>query len=241
MAETRWFVLENALDEGDIVKECGGAYYRHIPGKKNWVYTQSFEARYTDAGAEYEGAYKEITADEAMEKIAGQDALFDGLVEKASRIAAKAHEGMVDKGGAPYITHPGWVAGRVEEKEAKILAWLHDVLEDTDVTEDDLRAAGFPERTLLRLRRLTKKDGQKYSEYIALASQDRLTRAVKLADLENNRDISRIPAPKEKDLLRLEKYGYASAYLLLPPKASKGDLGQEILARIDELEKQLDK
>lgn len=229
-----YFELRNTLNRGDIIKKYNGEFYRYISGKKRWMNTQTFDAKYIIPGAIYEMEYEELSEEEAMKKINEQEELFNNLLAKASRIAAEAHKGMMDKGGSPYIHHPEWVAGHVEETEGKILGWLHDVLEDTSVTEDDLRAAGFPERIILRLRRLTRKDGQKYSEYIRLVAKDRLTRKVKLADLENNRDISRIPEPQEEDFRRLTKYGYASAYLDLP--TSKGNLCQEILTRIDELD-----
>lgn len=229
-----YFELKNTLDRGDIIKKYNGEFYRYVPGKKRWMNTQTFDAKYIIPGATYEMEYDELSEEEVMEKIKEQEELFNNLLIKASEIAKEAHKGMVDKGGAPYIHHPEWVAEHVEETEGKILGWLHDVLEDTSVTEDNLRAAGFPERIILRLRRLTKKDGQKYSEYIRLVAKDRLTKKVKLADLENNRDISRIPEPQEEDFKRLAKYGYASAYLDLP--TSKSNLCQEILAKIDELD-----
>lgn len=229
-----FLICQNALDKGDIIKKYNGEFYRYIPGKKRWMNTQSFDAKYIIPGATYEMEYDELSEDMAIEKLKEQEKLFDELLVKASRIAAEAHKGMVDKGGAPYIHHPEWVAEHVEETEGKILGWLHAVLEDTSVTEDDLRAAGFPERIILRLRRLTRKDGQRYSEYIKLVAKDRLTKKVKLADLENNRDISRIPEPQEEDFRRLAKYGYASAYLDLP--TSKSNLCQEILVKIDELD-----
>ena len=226
----KYYLLNNELNKGDVVKSDEENFYLHVPGKENWLYTGLFAVRYTNSGATYENEYEEIPAEEATKKIAEQDALFDTLIEKASAIARKAHAGATDKGGAPYIRHPEWVANRVAEKEAKVLAWLHDVLEDTDVTEDDLRAEGFPERIILRLSRLTRKDGQKYSEYLECAAKDRFTRAVKRADLENNMDISRIPKPQAEDLRRLNKYAYASAYLLLP----ESDVNQKLLEKIDE-------
>lgn len=229
-----YMILENALDKGDIIKKHNGEFYRYIPGKKRWMNTQTFDAKYIIPGAIYEMEYEELSEEKAMKKIKEQEELFNNLLAKASEIATEAHKNMMDKGGAPYIRHPEWVAEHVEETEGKILGWLHDVLEDTSVTEDDLRAAGFPERIILRLRRLSRKDGQKYSEYIRLVAKDRLTKKVKLADLENNRDISRIPEPQEEDFRRLAKYGYALAYLDLP--TSKGNLCQEILAKIDELD-----
>ena len=128
------------------------------------------------------------------------------------RIAAKAHLGQVDKGGRPYLLHPLAVARQVLQPESKILALLHDVPEDTDVTLDQL-APILPPRLLHALDLLTRRPGEPYQEYIERLAGDPLAVQVKLADLTHNMDLSRIPHPTDKDLRRLEKYKKAYAYL----------------------------
>ena len=128
------------------------------------------------------------------------------------RIAAAAHRGQVDKGGQPYLLHPLAVSRQVTQPESKILALLHDVPEDTDVTLDQL-APILPPRLLNALDLLTRRPGEPYQDYIKRLSQDPLAVQVKLADLTHNMDLSRIPCPTEKDLRRLEKYKKAFAYL----------------------------
>lgn len=128
------------------------------------------------------------------------------------RIAAQAHRGQVDKGGRPYLLHPLAVARQVSGTESKILALLHDVPEDTDVSLEQL-APLLPPRLLKSLKLLTRRPGQPYSEYIEQLAQDPMAAQVKLADLTHNMDLRRIPHPTEKDFQRLEKYQKAYTYL----------------------------
>ena len=131
------------------------------------------------------------------------------MLKKAISLAEKAHQGQVDKGGHPYIGHPKRVMGKCETTEEKIVAMLHDVMEDTDYTADDLRKEGFSEEILTALLYLTHREGEGYMEYIERICENPLAVQVKYADLQDNMDLSRIPAPTEKDLARLEKYKLA--------------------------------
>lgn len=140
---------------------------------------------------------------------------WNGLVEKALEIAQNAHEGQLDKGGRPYINHPITVAQKVQTPQEKIVALLHDVVEDTDVTLEDLRKV-FSEEIVTAVDLVTKKKGSDFSldEYFAAIKSNSLARKVKLADLEHNMDMSRLPNPTEKDFRRLEKYKKYQAFLL---------------------------
>ena len=133
------------------------------------------------------------------------------MLEKAMKIAEKAHAGQVDKGGHPYILHPKRVMESCETEAEKITAILHDVLEDSDLTTEDLKEEGFSEEIMGALLCLTHKDGEAYMEYIESVCQNPLAAKVKLADLKDNMDISRIPNPTERDFARLEKYRKAKA------------------------------
>ena len=133
------------------------------------------------------------------------------MLEKARKIAEKAHEGQMDKGGHPYILHPLRVMNRCETEMEKIAALLHDVLEDSDHTLEDLRREGFAEEILEALVCLTHLEGEDYMAYIERICQNPLAARVKHADLQDNMDISRIPQPTEKDFARLEKYKKAKA------------------------------
>ena len=129
-----------------------------------------------------------------------------GTLERAIEIAAAIHAGQTDKGGAPYILHPLRVMLRVAPGARQIVAVLHDVVEDSDgkITFDDLAREGFSQEVI---------DGESYEAFIARAALDPVGKAVKLADLAENSDLSRIDRPTQKDLERVEKYRRAMEYL----------------------------
>ncbi|WP_458408140.1 GTP pyrophosphokinase [Anaerotignum sp.] len=133
------------------------------------------------------------------------------MLEKAVKLAEKAHQGQVDKGGHPYILHPKRVMERCETETEKITAMLHDVLEDSDYTLENLREEGFSEEILEALVCLTHQKGEGYMAYIERICCNPLAARVKCADLQDNMDLSRIPHPTEKDFRRLEKYKKAKA------------------------------
>ncbi|MBN3862920.1 HD domain-containing protein [Pseudomonas frederiksbergensis] len=134
-------------------------------------------------------------------------------LERAIAIAAAAHEGQVDKGGAPYILHPLKVMLRVNTLEERIVAVLHDVVEDCGISVDDLRKEGFSEAVLTAIASLTKVPGESYEAFVERAAQNPIGRVVKLADLEENSDLSRIAQPSWEDLERVEKYRRAMGVL----------------------------
>jgi (p)ppGpp synthase/HD superfamily hydrolase len=128
------------------------------------------------------------------------------LLEKAIGIAIEAHRGKQDRYGAPYVLHPLRVMGRVSTPEAQTVAVLHDVVEDTRWTFEDLEAEGFPPRIIEALKCVTKQEGEEYEQFVRRSASNPLARIVKLADLEDNMDISRMPHVSEEDLDRLQKY-----------------------------------
>ncbi|MCR5784474.1 MAG: GTP pyrophosphokinase [Eubacterium sp.] len=126
----------------------------------------------------------------------------------AEIIAKGAHFGQTDKGGNPYIAHPMAVADLVETDDEKTLAYLHDVVEDTDVTLSDLKELGFSERIVEAVDAITKKADETRQEYLLRVKNNSLARAVKLADLEHNSDLSRLSLRPltDRDYARREKY-----------------------------------
>lgn len=127
-------------------------------------------------------------------------------LERAIAIAALAHEGQKDKTGAPYILHPLRMMMRLESMDAKIVAVLHDVVEDTEWTLEGLATEGFDPHLLAALNCVTKRQGEEYMDFITRAAEDPLARQVKLVDLEDNMDILRLGEVADKDLERLRKY-----------------------------------
>ncbi|WP_085704205.1 HD domain-containing protein [Pseudomonas sp. B15(2017)] len=135
-------------------------------------------------------------------------------LERAIAIAATAHAGQVDKGGAPYILHPLKVMLRMSSLDERIVAVLHDVVEDCGISLDDLRKEGFSEEVLSAIESVTKVPGESYEDFVERAAQNPIGRVVKLADLEENSDLSRIASPSWEDLERIEKYRRAIGRLL---------------------------
>ena len=145
-----------------------------------------------------------------------------GLLAEAARlVATAAHAGQVDKGGAPYIEHPAFVADRVRwlggDEVAVAVAWLHDVVEDTAVSLDAL-AAVFPAGVVEAVDGVTRRQGEGYEAFVARAAAGARSRLVKLADVEHNLDVSRLPGGgvdlSDADRSRLARYERARGVLL---------------------------
>ena len=127
-------------------------------------------------------------------------------LESALQLAAAAHSGQQDKAGKPYILHPIRVMLFVKTTEEQIAAVLHDTVEDTDVTFEQLSEAGFSAEIVSAVRALTKRDGESRVEAARRAVVHPIARQVKLADVKDNMDMSRIPHLTAKDHARLDEY-----------------------------------
>jgi len=135
-------------------------------------------------------------------------------LERAIAIAAEAHAGQVDKAGAPYVLHPLRMMLAVVTVEERIVAVLHDVCEDCPGWDfDRLRREGFSATVLAALDTVTKREGESYEDFVRRAGSNPIGRAVKLADLRDNSDLSRIAEPTACDMERIEKYRQAIAAL----------------------------
>jgi (p)ppGpp synthase/HD superfamily hydrolase len=130
-------------------------------------------------------------------------------LDRAIELAKQHHEGQTDKAGKPYINHPLRVMNQMKSEDEKIVAVLHDIVEDTNISLNDLRNEGFSEEVVSAVECLTKQDGENYDSYIERISFNPLAVKIKLADLEDNRDLTRLPEVTDKDLERLEKYDKA--------------------------------
>ena len=135
------------------------------------------------------------------------------LYEKALSIATRAHRGQVDKAGVDYIHHPLFVASLVSSDEEKATALLHDVLEDSSFTIDDLRDEGISDNVVEAVSVLTKPKGKPYFDYLKGVKKNNIARQVKLADLQHNSDLTRLAKVTDEDLKRREKYQKAIKYL----------------------------
>jgi len=134
-------------------------------------------------------------------------------LERAIEIAAAAHAGEHDKAGAPYILHPLRVMLAQTQPAQRIAAVLHDVVEDTPWTLEELRREGFSDEVVAAVDALTKRDGEDYFAFVERAGRHPVARVVKIADLRDNMDTLRIAVLTDRDRERLEKYRRALAQL----------------------------
>ena len=146
-------------------------------------------------------------------------------LEMAIRIAVEAHRGQRDRSGAPYVLHPLRVMLRVQTEAERMVAMLHDVVEDTALTLEELREHGFPAEVVAAVDHLTRRDGEGYGEYVERAAANPVARRVKIADLEDNMDVRRLGALSAADVERLDRYHRAWRRLTedLPGGAGAGE------------------
>lgn len=129
-------------------------------------------------------------------------------LSKALQIATEAHFNKTDKGGHSYILHPLRIAMRLRthDEELMSIAIMHDTIEDSAVTFEDLKGFGFSDRVISALRLLTHQKGQSYDEYIGAMQHNLDALKIKREDLRDNSDITRLKGVTEKDIKRMEKY-----------------------------------
>jgi len=132
--------------------------------------------------------------------------MSDDLLYRALIIALRAHEGGKDRYGSPYILHPFRVMARVCSLAEKVAALLHDTVEDSALTIDDLRREGLPDEVVEGIDCLTKRGNEPYELYIGRVMTNPLAVKVKIADLEDNMDLRRIPVIGDEEVERLKKY-----------------------------------
>lgn len=132
--------------------------------------------------------------------------IYTKLTKKAMSFAYNAHQNQTGKDNVPYIFHPITVAEAMKDEISFCVAILHDVVEDTEYTFEDLKKEDFPEKVLLALKFLTHNPEDSYEAYVERISYCPLASAVKRADLAHNMDISRLDNPTETDFKRIERY-----------------------------------
>lgn len=127
-------------------------------------------------------------------------------IEEAIRIAVEAHRGQKDRAGAPYILHPLRMLFRVQTDAERMAAALHDVVEDTAWTLDDLRSRGFSDDVVDAVDHLTRREEETYETFVERAASHPVARRVKIADLEDNMDVRRTGSVSPDDAERLNRY-----------------------------------
>ena len=135
--------------------------------------------------------------------------IYTDMTKKAMKLAYKAHDGQHDREGLPYIFHPYHLAEQMKDETTATAALLHDVVEDTEYTLEDLKREGFPEDVCEAVGLLTHDKGEDYMDYVARICKNNIARTVKKADLIHNSDLSRRAEIKETDLKRVMMYAEA--------------------------------
>lgn len=139
--------------------------------------------------------------------------LYTLMTKQAMKLCFEAHKNQVDKSGMPYVFHPFHLAEQMPDEETTIVALLHDVVEDTEYSLEDLREMGFPEQVLEAIALMTHDEDVPYMEYVMQIKKNRIATIVKRADLMHNSDLSRLDFVDDKALSRVEKYKQAITIL----------------------------
>ena len=135
--------------------------------------------------------------------------LYTPLTKKAMKLCFAAHRDQTDKSGLPYVFHPFHLAEQMTDEETTVVALPHDVVEDTEYTLSDLGDMGYPPAVLEAIVLMTHDDSVPYLEYVAKIKHNPIAKAVKLADLRHNSDLTRLDVVDERAIARAEKYAAA--------------------------------
>lgn len=135
--------------------------------------------------------------------------IYTPNTKKAIKLCFDAHKNQTDKSGLPYVFHPFHVAEQMADETTTIVALLHDVIEDSEYTLDDIRSMGFGDDVVEALALMTHDAGIPYLDYVAGLKDNPVARAVKLADLRHNSDLTRLDAVDDEALKRVKKYAAA--------------------------------
>ena len=135
--------------------------------------------------------------------------IYTDTTKKAMKLCFQAHKEQTDKSGIPYVFHPIHLAEQMKDEDTTVVALLHDVVEDTDYTMEDLKAMGFHQRVLEAIQLMTHAEGEPYMDYVARIKTNPIAKAVKLADLAHNSAITRRDVVDEKAKARVAKYAQA--------------------------------
>ena len=139
--------------------------------------------------------------------------IYTPKTKKALKLCFEAHKEQVDKSGMPYVFHPFHLAEQMQTEETTVVALLHDLVEDTDYTIEDLTSMGFDKNITDAIALMTHADDVEYMDYVREIKNNPIAKAVKLADLKHNSDLTRLDVIDEKALSRREKYLKAIAIL----------------------------
>ena len=140
--------------------------------------------------------------------------IYTDMTKKAIKLMFEKHKDQYDKSGLPYVFHPFHVAEQMEDEDATIVALLHDIVEDTDTTFEDLKEMGFSDTVIDALRLMTHDKNVDYFDYVEKIGKNPIARKAKIKDLEHNMDTTRLDIVDETAKKRLVKYKKCHDYLI---------------------------
>ena len=155
--------------------------------------------------------------------------IYTPMTKNAIKLMYEKHKNQVDKAGMPYVLHPLHVAESMDDEYSTTVALLHDIVEDTDLTFEDLINLGYPNEVVDALRYLTHPEGVNYFDYVKKIGENEIATKVKISDLKHNSDLSRLNEITEWDLKRVEKYKLCLDYLSEVQKARDEEIASKTI------------
>jgi hypothetical protein len=205
-------LIKYYLKGNDIFMLCESLYEENHPWRV-YKYEPAQGWLYMGKEKEFDKEH-EVNEDTIARVIYLVEKSYQEQLEMAHDVAYECHKGQKDKAGEDYFaSHIEFVASRCPAGKTKIVAYLHDILEDTDMQPEILLNMGFGQECIDALKLLTHKKGEPYMDYILKLKANPIAKEVKKVDLAHNMDLSRIPVPSEKDIQRVAKYAQAYAEL----------------------------
>lgn len=181
----KYYRLTDKLNLNEVVKDDNGKRYTYRFGAEEWV-PSGIMVRYMWPEDSKFAQYALISEEKALQLLDEQRSNLERLLELAIKVATKAHESHLDKDGKPHILYLQTLAASLDNIENKIVAYLYDIIEDTEITLDDLEKMGFTYRIVNSIRILTKSDDISYDDYLKSVKKDSNAWHVKMADIKHN-------------------------------------------------------
>ena len=214
-----YYVIDSQEDLIDFIKIVGrqGSEIEKLVGYEMWIIpdwenaSKMFDVIYLTQNGAWE---THMPMEKSRYNLYGWDCetcliMNYSSIEDAIILAAQAHKGQIDKGGQPYILHPLRVMLNMNTEEARIIAVLHDVIEDTDIELSTLKKYEYSDEIIKAIEALTRLPEENYTNFIKRVKENNLAKLVKMADIDDNSNINRISNPTEKDYRRIKKYNKA--------------------------------
>lgn len=207
---SRYFIIEDEIYEKEIIKYKENIFYRYVFGPNEWYKTNIFNDYYEKKQKDY----YEVDKEQVKKIIVSQINFYQKLWNISYNLAIEKHSGQIDKAGKDYILHPLHISEQFEEFDLKIVAIMHDLIEDTNVTLDFLINLNFPLKIIKAMDAISRRNNENYFDYINRLKNNNIAKKVKIKDLEHNLDISRYKNSQDINYNLIKRYEKAMNILL---------------------------